>query len=160
MWETDSLRAYKQTRNGLIGEGYSSRLSSWLALGSLSPRVVYAEIRRYERERVNNESTYWLFFELLWRDFFAFVAERWGRRIFAKGGVQGRPRTYRNDRDVFENWKAGRTGQPFVDANLRELAATGYMSNRGRQNAASYLAHDLSIDWRWGAAWVESALLD
>ena len=77
-FEADALRRYKETRNGLIGPNYSSKLSAYLALGCLSPRRVYAEIKRYERERVSNESTYWLVFELLWRDFFRFLAFKRG----------------------------------------------------------------------------------
>lgn len=53
----------------------------------------------------------------------------------------------------------GRTGVPFVDANMRELAATGFMSNRGRQNVASFLTKDLGLDWRMGAEWFESLLV-
>jgi deoxyribodipyrimidine photo-lyase len=54
----------------------------------------------------------------------------------------------------------GRTGQPLVDAAMRELATTGYLSNRLRQVVASYLIHDLCGDWRAGAAWFESQLVD
>merc|ERR1712013_504194 len=54
----------------------------------------------------------------------------------------------------------GRTGVPFVDANMRELKLTGWMSNRGRQNVASFLVKDLGLDWRLGAEWFESQLLD
>ena len=53
----------------------------------------------------------------------------------------------------------GRTGVPFVDANMRELAATGFMSNRGRQNVASFLTKDLGLDWRMGAEWFEYLLV-
>lgn len=53
----------------------------------------------------------------------------------------------------------GCTGVPFVDANMRELAATGFMSNRGRQNVASFLTKDLGLDWRMGAEWFESLLV-
>jgi len=60
----------------------------------------------------------------------------------------------------FEKWSQGQTGVPFVDANMRELLQTGWMSNRGRQNVASFLVHDLHIDWRRGAEWFESMLLD
>lgn len=49
---------------------------------------------------------------------------------------------------------------PLVDANMRELAATGFMSNRGRQNVASYLVLELGVDWRRGADWFEHLLLD
>ena len=57
-------------------------------------------------------------------------------------------------------WKEGRTGFPLVDANMREMAATGFMSNRGSQNVASYLALDLNHDWRAGADHFESQLVD
>lgn len=53
----------------------------------------------------------------------------------------------------------GRTGVPFVDANMRELAVTGFMSNRGRQNVASFLTKDLGLDWRMGAEWFEYLLV-
>lgn len=52
------------------------------------------------------------------------------------------------------------TGESFIDAGMRELACTGYLSNRLRQNVASYLIHDLSGDWRAGAAWFEYQLVD
>jgi deoxyribodipyrimidine photo-lyase len=61
---------------------------------------------------------------------------------------------------LFEDWKEGRTGMPLVDANMRELRCTGFMSNRGRQNVASYLVLDLGIDWRLGADWFEHLLID
>lgn len=64
------------------------------------------------------------------------------------------------DPELLQRWKEGRTGMPLVDANMRELAATGFMSNRGRQNVASYLALDLGLDWRLGADHFESLLLD
>jgi len=57
-------------------------------------------------------------------------------------------------------WREGKTGFPLVDANMRELAATGFMSNRGRQNVASFLTKNLGIDWRMGAEWFESVLID
>ncbi len=63
-------------------------------------------------------------------------------------------------RQRFAAWCAGQTGQPLVDAAMRELAATGYLSNRLRQVVASYLIHDLACDWRAGAAWFEAQLLD
>ncbi len=160
LWEGDHLRAYKETRNGLIGADYSSKLSAWLAMGCLSPRQVYAEVKRYEQERISNSSTYWLIFELLWRDYFRFVAKRYGNRIFQLGGIRGEQPTYHNRPADFEAWRLGESGEPFVDANMKELLLTGFMSNRGRQNVASYLTKDLKIDWRWGAAWMESQLID
>jgi len=159
-WDTDSIARYKQTRDGLIGADFSSRLSPWLATGALSPREIAKEIHRYERERVTNESTYWLGFELLWRDYFHFWVRRWGRRAFAATGVRGRTPCGVHDAALFARWCQGTTGEPFVDAGMRELAATGQLSNRARQNVASWLTRTAGLDWRWGADWFEQQLID
>lgn len=161
LWDKDLAAAYKETRNGLVGGDYSTKFSAWLAQGCLSPKLIYHELKRYERERVSNESTYWIFFELLWRDFFRLMGKKYQNRIFLKSGPQNKtlPRL-KNDRKTFELWASGRTGVPFIDANMRELAATGFMSNRGRQNTAGFLVRDLKINWQMGAEWFESLLLD
>jgi deoxyribodipyrimidine photo-lyase len=67
---------------------------------------------------------------------------------------------WKQDATLLNRWKEGQTGMPLVDANMRELLHTGFMSNRGRQNVASYLALDLGLDWRYGADHFESYLLD
>lgn len=160
LWEGDHLRHYKETRNGLLGADYSSKFSPWLAMGCLSPRHIYAEVQRYEQVRIKNASTYWLIFELIWRDYFRFVAKKHGNRLFLPGGLKGERPQGRLDWPLFQRWQEGTTGIPFVDANMRELLLTGYMSNRGRQNVASFLVRDLGLDWRLGAEWFESQLLD
>ncbi|GAB2766022.1 DASH family cryptochrome [Rhabdobacter roseus] len=160
-WERDQLRHYKETRNDLLGADYSSKLSAWLSLGCISPRYIYEEVKRYEKERVANDSTYWLVFELLWRDYFHFVMLRYGTRLFKPSGIRhNMDLRWENDRVLFDQWASGQTGVPFVDANMRELNATGYLSNRGRQNVASFLAKDLRLNWTWGAAYFESQLID
>ncbi|MEM1028333.1 MAG: DASH family cryptochrome, partial [Planctomycetota bacterium] len=160
VFEGDHLRRYKETRNGMLGEAYSSKFSPWLALGCLSPRLVVQETLRYESERTANDSTYWLRFELLWREFFRLYLLKHGSKLFHREGPADRPLDYANRPQHFEAWTSGTTGVPMVDANLRELAATGFMSNRGRQNVASFLTKNLDVDWRWGARWFESQLLD
>jgi deoxyribodipyrimidine photo-lyase len=159
-WQQDLLKTYKETRNGMVGADYSSKFSPWLALGCLSPRSICAQVQKYEQERVQNDSTYWLIFELLWRDYFAFIAAKHGNKIFRVSGLRGLHIPWKQDRQRFELWCQGKTGFPLVDANMRELAATGFMSNRGRQNVASFLTKNLGIDWRWGAEWFESLLID
>jgi deoxyribodipyrimidine photo-lyase len=151
---------YKKTRNGLIGEAYSSKISAWLANGSLSPRRAHEAVKTFEAQNGGNQSTYWLIFELLWRDFFRFQAMKVGRKLFLAGGIQQTPRSYRNAPQAFDGWCNGKSGHAFIDANMIELAQTGWMSNRGRQNVASWLVRDLDVDWRWGAAWFEHHLLD
>ena len=159
-WKKDLLKTYKQTRNGLIGMDYSSKFSPWLALGCISPRSIYEEVRRYESMRQKNDSTYWLIFELIWRDYFRFIAKKHGVKIFQLGGIRNQADTWKSDTKVFDAWKSGQTGIPFVDANMRELNATGFMSNRGRQLVASFLVNDLGINWTWGASYFESLLVD
>uniref|UniRef100_K7FMD1 Cryptochrome DASH n=2 Tax=Pelodiscus sinensis TaxID=13735 RepID=K7FMD1_PELSI len=159
-WDTNLVASYKETRNGLIGIDYSTKFAPWLALGCISPRYIYEQIRKYEKERTANQSTYWVIFELLWRDYFRFVALKYGTRIFSLKGLQDKEVPWKKDPKLFDAWKEGRTGVPFVDANMRELAATGFMSNRGRQNVASFLTKDLGLDWRMGAEWFEHLLVD
>ncbi|MCH8548977.1 MAG: DASH family cryptochrome [Balneolaceae bacterium] len=159
-FEGDHLRNYKYTRNGLLGADYSSKFSPWLAHGCISARSIHAEVERYEKEVHENVSTYWMKFELIWRDYFRYSAIKYGDRIFKLGGIQNKNLKKQTDPEQFRLWAEGRTGIPFVDANMRELNETGFMSNRGRQNVASFLAQNMNFDWRWGAAWFEKQLID
>jgi len=159
-WDTKKLAVYKKTRNGLVGADYSSKFSPWLAHGCISPRRIASEVYRFEDTVEANDSTYWLVFELIWRDYFRFVAMKYGSRIFHRKALKPDSANRGMQRPAFEAWKEGRTRDAFVNANMKELARTGFMSNRGRQNVASYLVHDLGIDWRLGASWFEHSLLD
>jgi deoxyribodipyrimidine photo-lyase len=154
------LSTYKETRNGMLGADYSSKLSPWLALGCISPRTIYWMIKEYETMHGANDSTYWLEFELVWRDYFRFAMKKHKQRFFWKGGIQGKSIKTEQNREALNRWINGETGVDFVDANMNELRLTGFMSNRGRQNVASYLINDLKLDWRWGAAYFEEQLID
>ena len=83
IWEKRCISVYKKTRSYLSGSDFSSRFSPWLSNGCLSPREIYWEIKDYETKHGANESTYWLVFELLWRDFFHFFARLHGSRFFS-----------------------------------------------------------------------------
>jgi deoxyribodipyrimidine photo-lyase len=144
----------------MIGGDYSTKFAPWLAMGCLSPRFVASECRRYEEERVANKSTYWVVLEMLIRDFFKFFALKHGTKLFSQGGTMGSTQTWTYNAHSVQAWKDGMTGYPLVDANMRELAASGFMSNRGRQNVASFLALDMHTDWRYGADYFEETLLD
>lgn len=161
LWDTDLAKTYKETRNGLIGSDYSTKFSAWLAHGCLSPKKIYWELKAYEKERGKNKSTYWIFFELLWRDFFRLTAKKHRNTIFLKGGTKGEiDPSWRDDYRLLELWIEGKTGIPFIDANMLELKYTGFMSNRGRQNVASFLVKDLKVNWQMGAEYFESQLVD
>ncbi|CAJ1435853.1 unnamed protein product [Effrenium voratum] len=155
LFDTDAVASYFDTRNGMLGPDYSTKLAPWLAHGCVSPGKVFEQIREYEKERVANKSTYWVLFELMWRDFYRFFAAKHGNKIFQLHGLGGGRAAWKSDKEAFQLWAEGRTGFPLVDANMRELRATGFMSNRGRQNVASFLALDMGLDWRDGAEWFE-----
>ena len=121
LWESDLIKEYKESRNGLIGGDYSSKFSPWLSQGCLSPKLIYSEVKKYEQERGKNESTYWLFFELLWRDFFRLMGKKYENRIFQKAGTRETSNEkWKNDPQLLQVWIEGRTGVPFIDANMRE----------------------------------------
>lgn len=164
-WEVGALPRYKETRNGLLLHDDASTFSPWLAHGALSPRRVHAEVERWEATHGHTEGSYWLVFELLWRDFFRFVALQHGTRLFALDGFNGRRLHWRTLGDAaaradLERWRTGRTGTRFVDAGMRELLQTGFTTNRMRQNVASWLVKRAEVDWRAGAEWFESQLVD
>lgn len=159
LFESNHIAKYFETRNGMLGPDYSTKFAPWLAFGCLSPRKIFEQIREYEKQQVANKSTYWVLFELMWRDFFRFFAAKHGNQIFKLHGIAG-GRDWKSDMQLFQLWAEGQTGFPLVDANMRELRATGFMSNRGRQNVASFLALDMGLDWRQGADWFESFLVD
>jgi deoxyribodipyrimidine photo-lyase len=160
LFGTDALATYKETRNGMLKPNDSSRLSPWLAQGCLSPRQVYFQIKQYETERISNDSTYWLFFELLWREFFILMHYKYGDLLFFQSGIQQRTKVWNEDVEQIHKWLRGQTQVPLVDASMHELAETGFTSNRARQNVASFLTQTWKIDWLLGAEYYESLLLD
>ncbi|AOY89181.1 deoxyribodipyrimidine photolyase [Marinobacter salinus] len=160
LFVTHAVDTYKETRNALDTWGASSKFSPWLANGSLSVREVADTITEYERSETKNESTYWLWFELLWREYFYWYALKHGVNLFRRDGVQRkrRPATFYGHR--FKAWCQGNTEYPLVNAAMNQLRETGYMSNRARQLVASCFVNELELDWRYGAAWFEEQLID
>jgi deoxyribodipyrimidine photo-lyase len=161
----DFALTYKLTRNQPMNwspeQHFSTQFSPWLACGALSAPMIYAELKRFEAERGANDSTYWIWFELLWRDYFRLLHLQHGKKLYRKQGLGDfELAIVPNNKQGFSRWCEGRTGEPLVDAGMRELAATGWLSNRMRQVVASYLIYDLKGDWRAGAAWFESQLID
>ncbi|CAO3607664.1 unnamed protein product [Mucor hiemalis] len=190
VFKTNGIIDYKKTRNGMIGTEYSTKFSVFLAHGCLSPRLIWHEMDRFEAEQAkkgkkrsfkaqsDDDGVYWVKFELLWRDFFRWLVACNGKKVFllhgfrnmnreeVEGGDKKKPKNsyfdkvWKNNEDQFNKWRNGQTGSPYVDACMRELLYTGFLNNRGRQNVASFLAKDLEIDWRIGAEYFESMLLD
>ncbi|KAJ3835735.1 DNA photolyase, FAD-binding/Cryptochrome [Lentinula raphanica] len=204
-----SISSYKDTRNGLLGEDFSTKLSAYLALGCVTARQINAYMvafedgkdfpdfgigLQFEKAKVfksrgfgkgENKGTAAVRFELLWRDYMRLCMRKFGNNLFSiEGfrGVQQQDNSYNNNqrknkhnsdnsyhwsdlssletRTKFTRFLRGETGTGLIDASMRELALTGYTSNRTRQNCASFLAKWLGIDWRLGAEWYECMLID
>lgn len=133
-----------------------SRLSAWISLGCLSMRWVY---RQVTHRNPNSNSP--LVLELLWRDYFRFMFKKHGKQFYSAERFKDiADELAVNQEELFEKWKTGNTGVPFVDASMRQLNATGYIPNDNRQAVAVYLAHELKVDWRMGAAYFEEKLID
>lgn len=159
-FSTNLPQHYKETRNELDGWENSTKFSPWLAQGSVSPRQIKASLDVYERDHGANDSTYWIYFELLWREYFHWYATRYGKQLFLAGGLSGKPAQGSYYAERFRKWCQGNTPYPIVNACMKQLNATGFMSNRGRQIVASCLIYELGIDWRYGAAYFEEQLVD
>ncbi len=149
--------SYKQVRNQLLGWRNSTKFSPWLALGCVSPTQIMHKLKEYETEQGANDSTYWIYFELLWREFFYWYGLKQGHQLFQHQAQANLEPQYTEE---FRRWCRGQTGADLIDGCMRQLNQTGYLSNRGRQIAASYLIHELATDWRLGASYFERMLID
>ncbi len=148
-----ALPCYADGRNRLDADG-TSRLSADLKFGTLSPlEVLLAAEGPGDGRRVFAS-------ELCWREFYAHVL--WHFPHVVRGAY--RPAydavPWADDPAGLAAWQAGRTGYPVVDAGMRQLAGSGWMHNRARMIAASFLAKDLLIDWRRGEAHFMAQLVD
>ncbi len=148
------LDRYAGTRDRLDGSG-SSRLSVWINIGALSARTAAAAAW----DRGGPGAAKWIA-ELAWRDFLADML--YHRPALVREPFHDRWKNFAwNDDDAdFEAWRDGRTGVPAVDAAMRELRATGWISNRARMLAAQFLTKHLRIHWTKGAQVFHDWLLD
>ncbi len=153
---------YAETRSRLDVIG-TAQLSPYLRFGMLSARQVIAAALQARaeapEERAREGTDSWLS-ELIWREFYAAILYHFphvlGRSF--REEYEGIP--WANDEAAFAAWCEGQTGYPVVDSAMRQLAAQGWISNRARMIAASFLVKDLLIDWRWGERWFMQQLVD
>lgn len=153
---------YAEQRDLLARDG-TSRLSPYLRWGMLSPQeaaiTAYEAIERGLDDARREGPEKWLD-ELLWREFFTAILYHFPRVLDGNFDRQYDAIRWRDDEAGFAAWCEGRTGYPVVDAAMRQLAATGWMHNRGRMLVASFLVKDLLIDWRRGERFFMQHLID
>ena len=159
-FSTDAASTYKETRNQFFGARYATGFSPWLAQGCVSPLQIFERLRQYESQHGANESTGWILFELMWREFFRWHASHHQAALFEFSGIKGKRPLTSFYAERFFKWRDGKTPWPIVNACMNELRQTGLLSNRGRQIAASCLVNELGLDWRCGAGYFAEQLLD
>ena len=141
----------------------TSALSPYLHFGMLGLRQAIHAARKAivqaRGEMPKRSVEIWLN-ELIWREFYIQILFHFPHVSQTAFNASLANIEWINVELQFEAWKAGRTGVPIVDAAMRQLREIGWMHNRARMIAASYLVKDLLIDWRWGEAWFMENLLD
>ncbi len=155
-----NIHKYKSTRNEMSGFENSTKFSPYLAIGCISPRRIYEKIKQEESRTFESDSSYWIYFELLWRDFFHLLMKYSGNKLFLKSGIKEINYNFRKDKKSFDSFFSASLGVDLIDASINELKTTGWLSNRNRQIVASYFIKNLGLDWRVGAAFFESFLID
>jgi deoxyribodipyrimidine photo-lyase len=152
------IHTYKDQRDRLDLNGTSS-LSPYIHLGILGLRQAVHAAQQSIREKRGAGAETWLN-ELIWREFYVQILYHFPhvRSTAFNRSLVNIP--WRNNETEFAAWKEGRTGVPIVDAAMRQLREIGWMHNRARMIAASYLVKDLLIDWRWGEKHFMQELLD
>jgi deoxyribodipyrimidine photo-lyase len=148
----DGVDRYHEQRDALAQAG-TSALSPHLHFGCLSPREL-------EHRLPDSPGAAELRRQLCWRDFYAQVMRCSPRNARSEHQQRYRGMRWSRARRKFDAWRDGRTGFPVVDAAMRQLRREGWIHNRGRLIAGSFLTKDLSIDWRWGERWFMRLLLD
>lgn len=143
---------YEDTRNYPAIKNGTSRLGPHLRFGTVSVRKMMKKAIAEENE------VFWS--ELIWREFFMSILWHFPHTVDNAFRPKYDRIDWRNNEIEFEKWKSGQTGYLLVDAGMRELNATGYMHNRVRMLAASFLCKHLLIDWRWGETFFAEKLLD
>lgn len=155
------LNGYATSRERFAGKWSSTRWSVALALGTIAVRQMMQEVAYFQPQTEEAQlSVQKLKEQLIWREYYRYLMMRYGAALFRRHGLRNPNRERHDDREAFDLWRNGQTGEPLVDVLMRELKSTGWMNNRGRMLAAYYLAKVMQVNWVWGALWFEAMLVD
>jgi deoxyribodipyrimidine photo-lyase len=133
--------------------GGGLRISCYMAIGCISAREIFHRAKETKNFAM-------VAHRLLWRDFHRLYAIKYHRQIAWRQGPARVKRTWKDDPEIADAWKKGKTGVPYIDACQRELQQTGWLAYKGRKTSAHFLIFDLWMDWRIGAFHDEETLFD
>lgn len=155
------MHKYFDTRSLVDGFDNSTKFSVYLSIGCISARRVYQKLKEYESKSYESKSSYWIFFELLWRDYFHLVMKQSSNKLFLRTGLlENESYDFSTNSQKLQEFFDAKTGVDIIDAGVIELKTTGWVSNRLRQLLASYFVKNLGLDFRYGAAFFQEYLLD
>jgi len=149
------------SRRELPAVNGTSRLSPFLRFGLLSPRTCAEAALEVAASFPGRAGGAWKWIdELIWREFYSAILEEHPHVLVRSFRPEYQAVQWEDDEELFRAWCEGRTGYPFVDAAMRQLAIEGWMHNRARMVVASFLTKDLLLDWRWGERFFMQRLID
>lgn len=126
----------------------------WISMGCLSPKRVYAHALQMGEDGKH------ICQSLIYRDYLRMMGKKYGDRIFHIAGITNKSPKVVANTELFEQWKNGKTDIPIINAAMNQLNHTGWIPDALRKTVANYLIKILKLDWRWGAAYFESKLVD
>lgn len=138
----------------------STKFSPWLAQGCLSARYIYLQVLQYSNENPDFKGAKTLLTNILLRDFFYVMFFKHNIKYFRQGGVYNKKLICIKDFEALQTWISAQTEDDYINANMLEFANTGWMNSIGRQYVSQYLSKNMLVDWRIGAAYFESQLID
>ncbi|SCU89124.1 LAFA_0E16270g1_1 [Lachancea sp. 'fantastica'] len=165
-FNSKKAQSYNENKD-ILALNSTSRLSCYITSGVISTRAVVNYCYHdngnslMRRDIKQNNSVENFAKEVAWRDFYKHIMCNWP---YVSMDLAFKFETmdikWENDEEKFRKWCLGETGLPIVDAVMRKLLHTGYISNRCRMIAASFLSKNLLVDWRWGERWFRKHLID
>lgn len=167
--EDEAIKSLKQLTHLIVEDKQKFKelkpilemLFVYLADGCLSPKQLYHKSEKWRLRGGDPALSDYVKTILLWRDFYRLMGKKYGELIFEQGGVKQKPNDEASiDTTLFNIWKDGRTGFPYIDACMRKLAAKGYLQNHEKKIVASFLIHAMNLDWRLGAEYFESIFIN
>jgi deoxyribodipyrimidine photo-lyase len=139
----------------------TTHLAPYLSNGNISAKMLYKRLDKYSGHKKYKKRVKCLIHGLIRRDFYRLMTKKYGNHIFHEEGIRGEiAYELKDDMDLFKMWAEARTGMPMVDAFMRVLNKTGYISPEGRYFVASFLVEEMKLNWQIGAEYFESKLVD
>lgn len=156
-FKVSSLKANKRNKDEVL----ITHLSPYINAGVLSPKTLYESINQFMGNKFHSNRASCIIHGLMRRDFLKLLEKKYKTRIFEKTGIKGNEQyELKPEMDKFWLWANAKTGIPIVDAFMRELNNTGFISYEGRRILSQFLIEELHVSWELGAEYFQSKLVD